>query len=690
MSGSSKSNLLYDCEIEKTAKKLRKEAKARKLLDLLDSQSDLAVRTEQLVEKKPGAVAADEVLFAQTDHDSETKADCEEETDSISVASTESDMADDPRLFRRLVDSCPNHKFSEGDLLQYFYQGMTVDTKNLVNSASGGGFSQNTMSEAKRLIQHLVEAMREYEEPRIQLLKKAAQASSSDFEAKFEERIGRMERLLNTVVEKVASAGQPMEKPCGACGNLGHTSLQCTGGGEEYQAQANSSHNFYSCIEPLLSLPKRDQYPEPKQPPTMQQPQQKNYRPPHQRMGYQAPPVPQPVQEKQGKSLEEMMAELIGNQQFLQDNVQQLQQSQAEQKVQIEGLARQVSQLATSVNQLKGHQGKLPSQVQLNPRENISMITLRSGKELNEPTIQNTMSGLSKDFGAESQLQQSENYGEEIDSAAQNTDTSGLAKQNGNPTAVQKGKEAEHKLVEGEQSKVHTPSSLHDPEIEIPVPFPRRLAKKKPEEDLIDFMKIFGKLEINLPFLQTLKLPQLSKFLKDFIVGMSKKSGKIVMSENVSAVIRKELPPKCKDPDTRVVIQLADGSCVHPEGLLENVLVSVNNFIYPADFYVVRMSGVQSKGSSGVLLSRPFLRTAKSIIDVSNGTICLDYHGEKYTFSIDDAMKTPNDAENAYSIDVTDPFVQEHLETKSVQDKFLHVDPKLAGSGHTVTPQFLK
>ncbi|XP_057802991.1 uncharacterized protein LOC131018283 [Salvia miltiorrhiza] len=61
-------------------------------------------------------------------------------------------------------------------------------------------------------------------------------------------------------------------------------------------------------------------------------------------------------------------------------------------------------------------------------------------------------------------------------------------------------------------------------------------------------MKIFGKLEINLPFLQALKLPHLSKFLKDFIDGKSKKSGKIVMGENVSAVIRKELPPKCKDP----------------------------------------------------------------------------------------------------------------------------------------------
>ncbi|XP_057791339.1 uncharacterized protein LOC131008482 [Salvia miltiorrhiza] len=346
------------------------------------------------------------------------------------------------------------------------------------------------------------------------------------------------------------------------------------------------------------------------------------------------------------------MAELIGSQQFLQNNVQQLQQSHAEHKVQMEGLARQMSQLATSVNQVKGSQGRLPSQVTVNPNENVSKITLRSGTELSGPTNQNSKSGSSKDSGAKSQLQKSENSRETKYSANQNADQSDLAKRNDDPAAAQKGKEAEHELVEGKQIKVYKPSSLHDLMIEIPVSFPRRLAKKKLEDELIDFMKIFGKLEINLPFLQALKIPPLSKFVKDFIAGKSKESGKIVMGENVSAVIQKELPPKCKDPcmfslqifigdtriehamcdlgasinvmhlavynslsgvelvETRVVIQLADRSCVHPEGLLENVLVRVNNFVYLADFYVVRMSGMQSNGSSGVLLGRPFLRTA--------------------------------------------------------------------------------
>ncbi|XP_057802864.1 uncharacterized protein LOC131018164 [Salvia miltiorrhiza] len=449
MSRSSKPNLLFDSEIEKTAKKLRKEAKARKLLDLLDSQADLPVRPEQFVEEKPGSVAAEEVPHEADDPPTPIRMPAAAtaieiklgllnvlpkyygkkredpynflsefikicKTNALKKEISGAKQEYDESLsaywtrFRRLVDSCPNHKFSEGDLLQYFYQGMTVDTKNLVNSASGGGFSQNTVSEAKRLIQHLVEATREYDEPRIQMLKKAVQASSSNLDDKLEERLGRMERMLSTVVEKVASAGQPTEKPCGACGNFGHTSLQCT---------------------------------------------------------------------------------------------------RAEQKVQIEGLSRQMSQLATSMNQLKGNNGALPSQVHVNPKENVNKITLRSGTELDGPTPQNSQDGPHVDSGVEFRVEEFERSVGAKDSVIQHAEQPRLAKQSKGPTAEQKGKGAALESNEEEQTKVSKPLSLHDPKAATSVPFPGRLARKKPEEELIDFVKIFGKLEVNLPFLQALKIP---------------------------------------------------------------------------------------------------------------------------------------------------------------------------------------
>ncbi|XP_047978998.1 uncharacterized protein LOC125220908 [Salvia hispanica] len=66
------------------------------------------------------------------------------------------------------------------------------------------------------------------------------------------------------------------------------------------------------------------------------------------------------------------------------------------------------------------------------------------------------------------------------------------------------------------------------------------------------------------------------------------------------------------------------------------------------------MNEYESTGSSGVLLGRPFLLTVKTIIDVFDGTICLDYNGEKYTFN--NAMKQPLDMENLHAVDVINPM----------------------------------
>ncbi|KAF7822061.1 uncharacterized protein G2W53_027516 [Senna tora] len=58
-------------------------------------------------------------------------------------------------------------------------------------------------------------------------------------------------------------------------------------------------------------------------------------------------------------------------------------QFQNETRSSIQSLESQVSKVATSMSKLES-QGKLPSQTEVNPRQNVSAITLRSGKELEE------------------------------------------------------------------------------------------------------------------------------------------------------------------------------------------------------------------------------------------------------------------------------------------------------------------
>ena len=42
---------------------------------------------------------------------------------------------------------------------------------------------------------------------------------------------------------------------------------------------------------------------------------------------------------------------------------------------------------------------------------------------------------------------------------------------------------------------------------------------------------------------------------------------------------------------TSLVIQLADRSNAHPDGVLESVLVQVNELVFPTDLYVLEIGG---------------------------------------------------------------------------------------------------
>ncbi|KAK4411821.1 hypothetical protein Sango_0255100, partial [Sesamum angolense] len=89
--------------------------------------------------------------------------------------------------------------------------------------------------------------------------------------------------------------------------------------------------------------------------------------------------------------------------------------------------------------------------------------------------------------------------------------------------------------------------------------------------------------------------------------------------------------------ETGVVIQLADRSVVYPEGVLEDVLVQVNELVFPADFYVLDMREDNCPSSTSILLGRPFLKMARTKID----------------------------EHNALLVDIVDPFVQALSSTNS-------------------------
>ncbi|XP_042029827.1 uncharacterized protein LOC121776716 [Salvia splendens] len=196
----------------------------------------------------------------------------------------------------------------------------------------------------------------------------------------------------------------------------------------------------------------------------------------------------------------------------------------------------------------------------------------------------------------------------------------------------------------------------------------------------IDVASMFKDVELKVPLLTALKMPPISKFIKDYLAGKVNEEGRMIADENVSAVIqRSDLPSKKTDPGMfTLLISIGDIQVEHAMcnlgrlsiGILEDVIVKVNNSLYPADFFLIKMTEPAARESSGVLLGRPFLSTASTIIDVRNGAISLDFNGEQFTFNIDEAMKRPADSENVYSVVVTEPLVQEYLEEEFLQRQF--------------------
>ncbi|XP_039016785.1 uncharacterized protein LOC120147479 [Hibiscus syriacus] len=107
---------------------------------------------------------------------------------------------------------------------------------------------------------------------------------------------------------------------------------------------------------------------------------------------------------------------------------------------------------------------------------------------------------------------------------------------------------------------------------------------------------------------------------------------------------------------TGVIIQLADRSNVYPEGVLEDVLVQVNELIFPVDFYAIDMQEDDYSKSTSILLGRPFLKTARTKIDVDDGTLTMDFDGEIIKFNIYDAMRCPGDVSYIFVMDVIEIF----------------------------------
>ncbi|GJU28301.1 reverse transcriptase domain-containing protein [Tanacetum coccineum] len=201
---------------------------------------------------------------------------------------------------------------------------------------------------------------------------------------------------------------------------------------------------------------------------------------------------------------------------------------------------------------------------------------------------------------------------------------------------------------------------------------------------------MFKQLHINISLADALVLiPKYQKILKRLLSNKEKllELANTPLNENCSAVILKKLPEKLGDPgkflipcgfselkckalaDLGASINLMPLSICTLVGIARDVFVSVRKFTFPADFVIV---DYESDPRVPLFLGRPFLRTARALIDV---------HGEEmilHLFATNHPSSNPTSSLTSHT-DLTSPEVNDDIfdPEGDIIENFLLLPPTL-------------
>ena len=193
-------------------------------------------------------------------------------------------------------------------------------------------------------------------------------------------------------------------------------------------------------------------------------------------------------------------------------------------------------------------------------------------------------------------------------------------------------------------------------------------------------------------------MPSYVKFMKDILSQKRRLVDfeTVNLTEECSAILQRKLPQKLKDPGsftipytignaiferalcdlgasinlmplsifkrlglgearpTTVTLQLADRSLKHSRGIIEDVLVKVDKFIFPADFIVLDM---EEDKEISIILGRPFLATGRAMIDVQRGELKLRVQEDEVKFNVFEAVRHPAESDTCFMVEIVEAIV---------------------------------
>ncbi|KAJ9558642.1 hypothetical protein OSB04_013256 [Centaurea solstitialis] len=531
--------------------------------------------------------------------------------------------------------NCPHHGIPHCIQLETFYNGLSNAAKLILDATAGGAFTTQTYNEGYQVLEKVANNNTDWSNPR-ELTPKINPTESDALKAMNAQLAALTKLVLNGNRQQVNSVVATPQVPdvCTYCGE-NHIFDFCPGNPEAVNGQ--SSH-FQSAHTPSGHSPQN--FHQGQSPQNFQQRQQP---------ALEAPP-----------SLESVLKGFMNQTQAAMRNFE-----------------TQLGQLATEVKNRT--QGSLPSDTEHPKREGkeqVKMISLRSADNLYDVVVE-----------SEPTLVDLEPTATTVPlSTVPTPDLTEVNIPLGVSTPV-----TDHPLPpEPQKSAFKRKSTTEDTSNSVPkkvqfdlqnLLFPQRVKPKNVDDQFKKFLDVFKQLHINIPLVEALEqMPSYVKFLKD-ILNKKRRLGEfeiVALTKECSALLTNKIRQKLKDPGsftipcsiggkevghalcdlgasinlmplsifkklgigearpTTVTLQLADRSIAYPKGKIEDVLVKVDKFIFPADFVIL---DYEADRETPIILGRPFLATGRTLIDVQKGELTMRVHDQEVTFNVFKSLK---------------------------------------------------
>nr|XP_016486276.1 PREDICTED: uncharacterized protein LOC107806605 [Nicotiana tabacum] len=289
--------------------------------------------------------------------------------------------------------------------------------------------------------------------------------------------------------------------------------------------------------------------------------------------------------------------------------------------------------------------GTLPADTEKNPKETIKDVSLRSRKTLAAPKAKPRDE---REINS-TKIAEEQKIGESL--PKENVSIKDVDKQKVNNTV--------------EESK-NMPLLL----------FPQKMKREKLDKCFGKFLEMLKQLYVNIPFTEN-KIPKKCGDPGSFTIPCSLGSenfDKALCDSGASINLMPLSMFKKLEGELGVIkyvsvsLQLADQTTIISEGIIEDILVRVDKFIFPVDFIVVDM---EENKEVPLILGRPFLYTGRAILDIYEGQLMLRVGNKKMVFQMKRMMKYLCDEASAYAclkLDVVGELAEQHKMDKLVGD----------------------